>query len=45
MWVAIGAPILFSLPFLAALRSDEPEAAPALQRPVVAALDDLALAA
>jgi maltose/moltooligosaccharide transporter len=43
MWIAIGAPILLSLPFLAALRSEEPdvEAFPA----PVAARDDLALAA
>ena len=42
MWVAIGAPIFLSLPFLAAMRSE-----PALQpaEPVVAAVDDLALAA
>jgi len=43
MWVAIGAPILLSLPFLNAIRSEEPELEPA--QPVVAALDDLALAA
>jgi MFS family permease len=43
MWVAIGAPILLSLPFLNAIRSEEPELEPA--DPVVAALDDLALAA
>jgi maltose/moltooligosaccharide transporter len=43
MWVAIGAPILLSLPFLAVLRRQEPklEAAPA--RP--AAAEDLVLAA
>jgi MFS family permease len=43
MWVAIGAPILLSLPFLAAMRSEEPELVPA--QPVVVAVDDLALAA
>jgi MFS family permease len=44
MWVAIGAPILLSLPFLNAFRSEEPEVE--LERqPVVAALDELALAA
>ena len=43
MWVAIGAPILLSLPFLNAIRSEEPELEPAER--VVAALDDLALAA
>jgi MFS family permease len=42
MWVAIGAPILLSLPFLPALkRAGEPEPA----RATVAALDELALAA
>lgn len=48
MWVAIGVPILLSLPFLSALRTDEPEAAPVEPlpvRPVAAAVDDLALAA
>lgn len=43
MWVAIGVPILLSLPFLAALRREEPEVA--ADEPLVAALDDLALAA
>jgi hypothetical protein len=41
MWVAIGVPILLSLPFLNAIRSKEPEPA----EPVTAAVDDLALAA
>jgi MFS family permease len=48
MWVAIGAPILLSLPFLAALTDEEPEVAPELElvpaEPAVA-VDDLALAA
>jgi hypothetical protein len=39
--IAIGAPILLSLPFLAALRREEPE----LRFDAVAALDELALAA
>jgi sugar phosphate permease len=44
MWIAIGAPILLSLPFLHALRAEEePQAAGA--EPVPAAMDDLALAA
>lgn len=43
MWVAIGVPILLSLPLLAALRREEPEVE--LERPVAAAVDDLALAA
>jgi MFS family permease len=43
MWIAIGAPILLSLPFLAALRSEEPEVE-AFPAPV-AARDHLALAA
>ena len=43
MWIAIGVPILLSLPFLAAMRGEEPELVPA--QPVVAAADDLALAA
>jgi MFS family permease len=43
MWVAIGAPILLSLPFLAALRAEEPAAAP--EQPVLVARDELALAA
>jgi hypothetical protein len=43
MWIAIGAPILLSLPFLAALRREEPEVE-ALPAPV-AARDELALAA
>jgi maltose/moltooligosaccharide transporter len=44
MWIAIGAPILLSLPFLSALKADEE---PQLERaePVAAAMDDLALAA
>ena len=44
MWIAIGAPILLSLPFLHALKTEEPEAVEAAE-PVVAAFDDLALAA
>jgi predicted MFS family arabinose efflux permease len=44
MWIAIGVPILLSLPFLNAIRAEEPEAVEAAE-PVVAALDDLALAA
>ena len=44
MWIAIGAPILLSLPFLNALKAEEPEAVEAAD-PVVAAIDDLALAA
>ena len=43
MWIAIGAPILLSLPFLAALRREEAEVE-ALPAPV-AARDELALAA
>ncbi len=43
MWVAIGAPILLSLPFLNAFRSEEQEAE--LGEPVLAAFDELALAA
>ena len=43
MWIAIGAPILLSLPFLNMLRGEEPELEPV--QPVVAAVDDLALAA
>jgi hypothetical protein len=43
MWVAIGAPILLSLPFLNAFGGAEE--AEAGTEPVVAALDDLALAA
>jgi len=39
----IGAPILLSLPFLAALRREEPELR--FDEPAVAALDELALAA
>jgi MFS family permease len=42
MWVAIGVPILLSLPLLAALRREEPARS---DEPVPAALDDLALAA
>ena len=47
MWIAIGAPILLSLPFLNALRNDEPavELEPAPAQPVVVAVGDLALAA
>jgi MFS family permease len=45
MWIAIAAPILLSLPFLNALRSEEPELEAHLGEPAVAALDDLALAA
>jgi len=47
MWIAIGVPILLSLPFLAALRREEPELEPELRfdEPAVAALDELALAA
>jgi hypothetical protein len=41
--IAIGAPILLSLPFLAALRREEPELR--FDEPAVAALDELALAA
>ena len=45
MWVAIGVPILLSLPFLAALGRDErtPELGPV--EPALAGLDELALAA
>jgi maltose/moltooligosaccharide transporter len=43
MWIALGAPILLSLPFLAALRREEPEVE-ALPAPA-AARDELALAA
>jgi maltose/moltooligosaccharide transporter len=45
MWLAIGAPILLSLPFLNALRAEEPEPVVELGEPVTAAFDDLALAA
>ena len=45
MWVAIGAPILLSLPFLSASLSTEPEPALEPAEPAVAAVDDLALAA
>jgi MFS family permease len=45
MWLAIGAPILLSLPFLNALRAEEPEPVVELDEPVTAAFDDLALAA
>jgi MFS family permease len=44
MWIAIGAPILLSLPFLNALKADEPQVVEVAE-PVVAAMDDLALAA
>jgi MFS family permease len=43
MWIAIGAPILLSLPLLNMLRGEEPELEPV--QPVVASVDDLALAA
>ena len=43
MWIAIGAPILLSLPFLRALRAEEPKVVEL--EPVAAAFDDLALAA
>jgi MFS family permease len=45
MWVAIGAPILLSLPFLNASLRTEPAPRLELEEPVVAAVDDLALAA
>jgi maltose/moltooligosaccharide transporter len=45
MWIAIGAPILLSLPFLHALRAEEPEPVVELDQPATAAFDDLALAA
>jgi maltose/moltooligosaccharide transporter len=45
MWIAIGAPILLSLPFLNALGGEAAEQPVELGEPVVAALDDLALAA
>ena len=45
MWIAIGVPILLSLPFLNAIRSEAPEVELELAAPVVAAVDDLALAA
>ena len=45
MWVAIGVPILLSLRFLNAIRSEEPEPVAELNVPVTAAVDDLALAA
>jgi hypothetical protein len=41
--IAIGAPILLSLPFLAAPRREEPELR--FDEPAVAELDELALAA
>jgi hypothetical protein len=44
MWIAIGAPVLLSLPFLAALRREEPELEATPVAPV-AARDELALAA
>jgi MFS family permease len=43
MWVAIGVPILLSLPFLSMIRGEEPELEVA--KPVPAAVEDLALAA
>jgi hypothetical protein len=43
MWIGIGVPILLSLPFLAALRREEPELEP-LPAPF-AVRDELALAA
>jgi maltose/moltooligosaccharide transporter len=45
MWIAIGAPILISLPFLNALRAEEPEPVVELEQPVTVGFDDLALAA
>jgi MFS family permease len=42
MWVAIGVPILLSLPFLAGMTAEEQRP---LERPVLAAREDLALAA
>ena len=44
MWIAIGAPILLSLPFFNALKAED-EAQVEAAEPVVAAMDDLALAA
>jgi MFS family permease len=44
MWIAIGAPILLSLPFLHALKGEDEPVVEAAE-PVVAAMDDLALAA
>ena len=41
MWVAIGIPILLSLPFLDGMAADEQP----LEQPVLAAREDLALAA
>jgi maltose/moltooligosaccharide transporter len=45
MWIAIGAPILLSLPFLHSLRVKETAPVVELDQPVAAAFDDLALAA
>jgi hypothetical protein len=42
MWVAIGVPILLSLPFLAGMTVEEQRP---LEQPVLAAREDLALAA
>jgi maltose/moltooligosaccharide transporter len=44
MWIAIGAPILLSLPFLNAFRPEEEPQVEAVEQ-VAAAMDDLALAA
>jgi maltose/moltooligosaccharide transporter len=44
MWIAIGAPILLSLPFLNALRAEEEPQVEAVEQ-VAAAMDDFALAA
>jgi hypothetical protein len=43
MWIAIGVPILLSLPFLAGMARDEQERP--LGQPVLAAREELALAA
>src|SRR5262245_1528241 len=43
MWIAIGAPILLSLPFLSLIRAEEPELEVA--KPIPAAVEDLVLAA
>jgi MFS family permease len=43
MWIAIGVPILLSLPFLAGMARDEQERP--LEQPVLAAREELALAA
>src|SRR5687768_624848 len=44
MWIAIGVPILLSLPFFNALKAQDEQQVEAAE-PVVAAMDDLALAA